>query len=353
MVLVIFTEYFFSEYNIIQNDIFERIINLCKMVTNDYMNCFIFINLLHYIDNNIITNEIKEDLLTYTSQIYDYKIEFNWEVKNCYSPNDKLFDIKGNKSWYSNTVFVIFRNKIILKKRKSTYSNEIGENHLNNYFFGFGFNEKGDELNEEEEKFFDLINNYFCIFICYDYQRRIDYYRNLILNEKEYYIQFDEIIKQKVLNLKNLFKKYSSKYSSIEKDKKKIFLLISNTTNINSNLSDIPENALIVYCDPMASAVFNLEKDDNIKNIIMVHNNSLENEQIKLKYHSIQVNYFHIFDKIKNSFENEIMEKNFFRITNKYIPIKEQFYVEHIIINKLRYNRFINKIFFNIFNIKG
>ena len=47
------------------------------------------------------------------------------------------------------------------------------------------------------------------------------------------------------------------------------------------------------------------------------------------------------------------MEKNFFRITNKYIPIKEQFYVEHIIINKLRYNRFINKIFFNIFNIKG
>jgi hypothetical protein len=230
---------------------------------------------MHYVDINSITDEIKNDLQIYTKSIYDNKIEFNWEVKNCCS-NNVLFDKnKQDKSWYSNTVFVIFRNKIILKKRKSTYSDEINDSYSNNYLFGFGFNEKGDELNENDEKFYNLINNNFCIFICYDYQRRIDYYRDLIINEEQYYIPFDKNIKPNIIKLKQILNKYASKCTStnIDNKQKKIFLLISNSTNINSNLNDIPENSLIVYCDPMANAVFNLKIDDNIKAIIRAHNN--------------------------------------------------------------------------------
>ena len=274
---------------------------------------------MHYVNKKKITEEIKNDLKIYAKNIYDHTIQFSWNVKNSTSSsNHSFFDVNDEKRpWYANTVFVIFRNKIILKKRKSTYSHEINESYLNNYYFGFGFAEKGDDLNIEEENFYNLINNNFCIFICLDYQQRIDYYRNLILKEEEYYIPFKKDIRQEINELKKLFIKY---YSKTDESKKKIFILISNSTNINANLNDIEEDSLIIYCDSMNSSVFSLKRDDNIQDIIWEHKKSLEIDDIKYKYNDFQINYNYIFMKIENAFERELMEKNFFRIAKNYIP---------------------------------
>lgn len=85
---------------------------------------------------------------------------------------------------------------------------------------------------------------FYVLSICYDYQRRIKYYRDLLSNKKN--IPFNNQENEKAIRLKNLFNKLTNKNDDDDdknkkeenddqnkKEKKnniKIFILISNST---------------------------------------------------------------------------------------------------------------------------
>jgi hypothetical protein len=84
---------------------------------------------------------------------------------------------------------------------------------------------------------------FYVLSICYDYQRSINYYWDLLSNKKN--IRFNNQENEKAIRLKNLFNKLTNKNDDDDKNKKeenddqskkekknniKIFILISNST---------------------------------------------------------------------------------------------------------------------------
>ena len=300
LVFIIFNEYFFNENYILKESECTNIITKFNDLSQKFPNLFIFFNLLHYIkvENNKKMQLIK-DMSDYKSIVYNHITTFHWSIVK------SQFGLNYNESfpWYCNNTFVSFRGKIILKRKKSSYCEEIMESNTNNYLFGYGYNEKGDNLTTDEEKFYNLINNYFIIDICYDYQARIRTYKYLLLNKLEV-IPFDDENKKRAKNIQKLFKENKQE---IDKKKIKIYILISNTTNINSFLYDLPPDIICVYCDTQVNSVFYIKNDDYLNSIINSHNLVFDDDKVNNR---CKEDFLCLKEFIKNDFGNSI--KSFF-----------------------------------------
>lgn len=268
---VIFNEHFFSYHSIISKEKFNLIMDLSTKLTNKFGNLIMIINLLHFIDDNLISEDYYQKCLIYFQKIYDEDSKEIWDISS-----DKFINIFNinNGNFYSNESLVIMRGKILYTYKKATYymelekNYEVNTNDFNNYIIGFGLDEISKDLKEDDlPTISKILSKYISIEICYDLQKNIKNksFENFMVNN-EIQRQIDELKK---------IRKNVENYSN-----KKLIIIQSNTTNIYEQISLFPENVIIAKCDPIQQLVFIKNEKELVEEI-----NSIE------EYNKLQIEH--------------------------------------------------------------
>ena len=246
---LIFNEFFFSYHRVISNENFNLIIDLAKNITRIYPNLVIIINLLHEIEpESFDMNKYLSDCKTYFTEISDKENNIIWNISS------KKFDVvfkNNNKNYYSNETFVIMRNNILYKYKKSTYFEELNGEEEYNYTIGFGNDEMNYKLEDDLFQIGKILSENISIEICYDLQNNI--------KSKS----FDNITEE-IPGIKELKK---LRENVVNYDKKQLIIIQSNTTNVYEQLDIFPLKKIISKCDPKQQLVFTLNNKENIKEI--------------------------------------------------------------------------------------
>ena len=254
LILIVFQEFFFSYHKVINNYNTNIISEECEKITEENKNVILFINICHEISKEKLPNNYINNLKTYLEPITDNDSKDIWRISS-HSFNS-LF--KNNRQlFFSNETFVIMRKNVLYSYKKSSYYYELINIENYNYVMGFGQDEINLQLNKELFDIAKLLSNEISIEICFDFQKNIKTkkFENLILNDKDIYTYSQINNLQKIrINIQD--------YS-----KKRIIIIMSNSTNIYYQLDILPNNVVICKCDPIQELVFTLNDKNEIEEI--------------------------------------------------------------------------------------
>jgi hypothetical protein len=254
LLLIVFQEFFFSYHKVIDESNKYIISEECKKITEENKNVIIFINLCHEISEEKLPINYINKLKTYIEPITDNDSKDIWRISS--DPFNSLFNDE-RKFFYSNETFVIMRKNVLYSYKKSSYYHELINTNNYNYVMGFGQDEINLQLSGELLDIAKLLSNEISIEICFDFQKNIKAkkFENLILNDD------DKFTHSQIDNLQKI------RINIQDYSKKKIIIIMSNTTNIYNQLDILPNNVIICKCDPIQELVFTLNDKNDLEEI--------------------------------------------------------------------------------------
>jgi len=240
IVFVIFNEYFFGKEPL--NKIaFDALCSKFNELALKMPNVHIFFFI------NILIEEEKNDINVDEMALYSDTFTINDFCFN--ATNGKKINYEKGKKFYSNTTFIIYMGRPIIKYSKSSFANEKFKN---NYKFGFG---NIDILlnNDISKKIFELVD----IYICMDLTVR-PYYE--LITNIDFSFSTDIMQVEKLDKLREVLKEHNKNFT-----KKKIIIVQSNTIELSSNLFNFENNTIIIQVDPQTTFTIQINYNEFFK----------------------------------------------------------------------------------------
>ena len=281
IIFVIFCEYFFGK-NILNKDGLEILCDEFQRLAKEIPNVHIFFFL------NIFIEEIDVNIDEMTIYADKFTIDDFY-----FCPSDKDLKYNNKKEFYSNSTFIIYKGKPIIKYMKSSYANE---KLTDNYILGFG--NMILLINDDiSRKIADLVD----VFICMDITVRP--FLEMIYNVDFSFSQ-DEAQVNKIDKLKELLTKHNNKFVQ-----KKIIIVQSNTIELTANLFNFAENSIVIQVDPQTTFAFQVCYNEFFKKGFLFYKERYK----KLKDYITNKYYQNVKEQKRELFLNEFNYFNYKR----------------------------------------
>ena len=306
VILIIFSEYFFSREPISEiekNEIIDLFNSLIQNDSGDNDILFLF-NFLYKLDKEL-NQEEKADLKIYLSEIIGEVSLFKLNLKDNLIRDD--VDL-----WFTNESALSYNKKIIFTQKKQTYSDELS---ILKFNFSLGFGGKKTELNidEPEYELYQYLNSDINLDICLDLDKKLSYNRKKFMNESISYLSEND--QEKIQKKRKLFKKNND---GEDYENKNYYIIQSNTININKYLSQFPNNKIIIQVDPFSSGIFHTNYTEGFSHKINHLKNMIESFKKDLYLNNQNFTKDWTIDKIEQEKEYSRTKKD---IDEVYDPI--------------------------------
>ena len=210
--------------------------------------------------------------------------------------------------------------------------------HLDGNNFSLGFGQKETKLNPEEYeyKLYEYLDSFLDIEICLDAQKAYSFYRKDFMNNNISF--FSDNIKKRIIEKREIY----NKVKIPDYENKELFIIQSDSTNINTILHTFPNNKYVIQIDSKTAGIFKINySEELIKRIKeikvlkekVISNLNLETDNIIKEYSFNDKAQKRENERIKNTISeyyddeiNDIISKNFYNVIDRINPIKSDFF---------------------------